>query len=477
MRNTPFVGLLLILGLSACEETPATSKVVPYIQPPIPTLVQAFEEKEIEAAEPSTFVAKSGSSISIPANAWVNQEGQPVSGKVTFQYREYQDASDIMLSGIPMAYDTAGIKRHLETAGMFELRATQNGQSLKVAPGKTLKTTLASQTYGYDYGGYFLDEEAKNWKYTGPTSAKENRDKKLLKDKLAKLIPQRPFPLSEKYLCLNYSMIVDVIYNNDLRNVDTSLVQQKIKQYGIKYANINCWNYVKFNGSDYPPAMFLWKRTGKGNPFDKSLENLENKTTHIAGNRYLFTFFKDDKHTDSINVELERDMFISELFKFPADYWAKNYAEAMARIEVERERMKLMADMYREMEISQVGIYNYDRLMKENPVELAATFKFDEDFDKEVSDVDMMFFVPGSQRSVIKLPKDKWSKLPMVADEKGKLICVLPKGKVALYDTPKYSVIDFEKLKKETQPAFVFDMKSEAGVVDGATALRKILER
>lgn len=103
--------------------------------------------------------------INIPKNSFIDKNGKDVVGDVTIEYREFHDKGDIIASGIPMAYDSAGTKYNLESAGMFDIKGTQNGEAVFIKEGNDLKVELASKTPDDRFNQYYLDTLEKNWKY------------------------------------------------------------------------------------------------------------------------------------------------------------------------------------------------------------------------------------------------------------------------------------------------------------------------
>jgi hypothetical protein len=72
---------------------------------------------------------------------------------------------DIIVSGIPMQYDSAGKKSHFESAGMFQITGKQNGQPVYIQPDKQLSVELASQNNTNHFNQYYLDTVKKGWQY------------------------------------------------------------------------------------------------------------------------------------------------------------------------------------------------------------------------------------------------------------------------------------------------------------------------
>lgn len=119
----------------------------------------------LNAEQGGTITYKSGSVIKIPAKAFVDKAGKPVSGKVDISYRELKDPIDFFISGVPMNYDSAGVNYALESAGMVEIHATQKGEEVKLNPEKPVDIALASHQSGGQFNVYKLDADKKQWIY------------------------------------------------------------------------------------------------------------------------------------------------------------------------------------------------------------------------------------------------------------------------------------------------------------------------
>lgn len=136
-----------------------------FINPPMP---QADIKREMYAiaADKDTIIAyTTGSQIRIPANAFLDAQGKVVSGKVQLHYREFHDAIDVLLAGIPMTYDSAGQQYHFETAGMMEISATQNGKALHTNPDAPINVDMVSNDSRDVFNSYYLDTVKKEWEY------------------------------------------------------------------------------------------------------------------------------------------------------------------------------------------------------------------------------------------------------------------------------------------------------------------------
>lgn len=139
----------------------------PCISPPIKGLNVHYTTYKVIAEKGATLDYKTGSKISIPKNAFTDENGNLLKGEVELRYREFHDAVDFFVSGIPMTYDSAGVKYQFESAGMVEVLAYQNGKQVNMAPKKEIAIEMASDYKGTEYNFYKLDTVANNWSCLG----------------------------------------------------------------------------------------------------------------------------------------------------------------------------------------------------------------------------------------------------------------------------------------------------------------------
>ncbi|TND09552.1 MAG: hypothetical protein FD123_1143 [Bacteroidetes bacterium] len=156
------IGTMLMLNDGGGELTKTTT---PFIDPMIPGLSVNDTNYTVDAASGAKLDYFNGSQIEIPEGAFLDKNGQPVTGKVEIRYREYHDPGDIVIAGIPMTYDSAGERRHFESAGMFEIVAMKDGEPLKISPSRPIKVRMVSHTDEPKFNVYYLDTAKKNWEY------------------------------------------------------------------------------------------------------------------------------------------------------------------------------------------------------------------------------------------------------------------------------------------------------------------------
>ena len=146
----------------AQKTTPTKKK---FISEPSQKLKINYTSYKINNATGGEIKHPTSSKINVPKNAFVDKNGKDVIGDVTIEYREFHDVADIIVAGIPMAYDSAGTKYNLESAGMFDIKGTQNGEPVFIKPDKNLEVSLASTNSENRFNQYYLDTVAENWQY------------------------------------------------------------------------------------------------------------------------------------------------------------------------------------------------------------------------------------------------------------------------------------------------------------------------
>lgn len=474
MKPTLISFIVCALLLSACKNEKKDILQNAFIKPPIPELDIAFKEVEFDATQGGEFRFKGGARVVLPASALTDQEGNLVTGKAKLKFREFHDAGDIYLAGIPMRYDSAG-QKNLETAGMFEIRCEQGGVPLKLKQGMSAKVDLATQTAANGYNTYFLDESKRNWSYMEPSTAVVNAEKSKLLTEANRMTPRLGFPLNDsKYFALNYNMILDILFNQKIDSVNHEEVKAKMMGYGLGWLKVYPHSWIKYQGREMPASMVVWKKN-KQVDFPGWVDSKPATVSHLSGNQYLLKIFTYNTK-DTLFVEMEAVMLLNELFRFPSSYWKGNYATAMKKVTEMRESASMMADLYRSAAIDQFGIYNYDRLLKEEGrVEVLAEFDFEGLDADEEGQIEEVVFVPSKGKALVKLDKHNWSRMPLVPDAGGRLFALLPGKRLAIYDVPKYSAIDFESLRKMENPEIKFNMENKPGMISSQNDLKKLI--
>ena len=120
------------------------SEDTPCINPPSESLQISGTTYTINNQKGDKIEHPSGTIIEIPKNAF-EINGKPVEGEVEIKYKEYKDQVDILLSGIPMHYDSAKTDYVLESAGMVQINGYQDDIPVDIANGKSIEISFPTE--------------------------------------------------------------------------------------------------------------------------------------------------------------------------------------------------------------------------------------------------------------------------------------------------------------------------------------------
>lgn len=158
------VSVSVLVYQSSLEELAPQSA---FISPPIPPKNIPPIVQDANSEEETVFSYETGTQLYIPPAAFVDSNNHPVDGKIELRYREFRDAADIFIAGIPMEYDSAGSTHTLESAAMLEILAYSDNQPVFLKEGKTLEVEYYSPLQGTDFNVYHLDTTQRNWHFEG----------------------------------------------------------------------------------------------------------------------------------------------------------------------------------------------------------------------------------------------------------------------------------------------------------------------
>ncbi|MEM9916835.1 MAG: hypothetical protein AAF990_01990 [Bacteroidota bacterium] len=472
--NVKQLSLLTLLSLFcwACQESVPDAVVkTNFIQPPIPELDPALDSFEFAIDQGADIRIASGTRIQIPANALMHADSQQATGKAKVFYRELHNAFDVYLSGIPMSYNGG----HFTTAGSFELRVRQEKENLQLKNGQEAMVRLASYESGDDYDFYRFGEQDGQWERKGTAPPEINQEKVERKKKIKRMTPSLKFPLNRRYFAFNYRAILDVYFNNNrsLFKEDEAL-RQKLKSYGLGWTDAEIHKRIDWKGKSEHASLMVWKNLS-GKSFPEWAKHRYGRLEKLRGNRYAYTLTKKDS-SDSFRVELLAVMPLKALFAYSPDYWLNNYQATMKKVEDERKYWQDMASVYRSFRLADFGIYNWDKLAKEEEaVLLSANFDFDDQERPKTVNLSV-HYISGDNKCLIKFPENQWSNMKLLPDENGRLFALFPGKRLVVLPAQAYRQIPFEQLRSApTKPEQLFELKTYEQVIDSRSALLEAL--
>lgn len=143
------------------KSTLNTSSVLPNDTECIHPIVKAADEKfttfEIIPSKEQTITLPSGTNVFIPKGSLTPSSPDE---KVEIKIREFTNQASSFVSGIPMDYKS---KDAFESAGMIEIRGTQDGKVVPISSSKPIEVSLVLLKDATNFGFWKLDEEQKDW--------------------------------------------------------------------------------------------------------------------------------------------------------------------------------------------------------------------------------------------------------------------------------------------------------------------------
>lgn len=146
-------------------EAPAVFPVKTLSRNDFPAHLQVpFTTLEFRAEEGYSYTyPRSGTKLTIPANAFVDPNGKVVKGIITLKYREFRDQADMAFSGIPMFEG----RQQFVSTGMFELRAFQNKVKLEARETNPIEMDFKLTERLPNTNFYELNDRTQQWKKLG----------------------------------------------------------------------------------------------------------------------------------------------------------------------------------------------------------------------------------------------------------------------------------------------------------------------
>ncbi|MBI1225496.1 MAG: hypothetical protein GC192_09705 [Bacteroidetes bacterium] len=502
----------------------------PYVDQPLLNVKPSFASFKIDPSEGGIYKYPSGSQLVVPAAAFVNDNGETLSGEVTLHYREMHDFVDFFVSGIPMTYDSAGVNYNLESAGMIEIFAEQNGKRVKMAPGKNINVELVSNVNtspsidippGYNI--YKLDENKRNWVYQnidrmqviGDAITGESLDEnspfypaqKALAErmlaiqvseaaevaKLEKTIAKQKEPTkpqransSDYVFNLDLNDIFTPSTGNEVKNDDEIELRKLYKKYSKmlwqlspeatisperlqkEFSTVTGLNIKKINERAYELELEKGGQSTKvlvtpvlsGSDYDKALaefnqdyDNWKRQTevreAKLATQRAAIAKrFEEEKKLATLKFE-ER---INELRSQGLNYAANN--EIIKKKVVNR------------FTASEFGIWNCDRPLPPEMLQLAASFK---DSQGKPLTNRTAYLVDKSRNTVYQFLADKDTELRFNKNSENLLWLITDENKIAVFRPEQFKAIASDKSK------FEFVMESVEKEIKTEQDIREIL--
>lgn len=417
------------------------------ITPPLNSVDVPFQNFNVTNSSAQTLNLDNGTTIEIPANAFVDANENAINSNVEISYREFHTAADILVSGIPMKASFNGIDGDMQTAGMFEINATVNNQEVFVAEGKNIGVNMASNVDGNNYDFWELNQESGTWKNLGGSSAQPNLRKQKIQKEIASLskiqAPTPPAKFDKAKPVLNFDLNLDSY--PDLKSMK----------------NI----FWQFTGNGENPKNNPWVFKEKWTSADIK------KGTR--GNEYIMVLKSDKKNFSTTVCPSQKGKEFDEAL---SDYETalREYKSTSTTKEERMNFMKRQANFVRSFQIQDMGIYNCDALIS-NPDAMAFQAKFDFGPGVPVAHNKVnVYLITNDSRSVIAYPYSRRRNFLFDPGMDNQLIAILPNNKYATFSQKDFDT-HLEEMKNSKGKVYTFKMNVQTESIENVEDLTKAM--
>ncbi|CAA6825090.1 MAG: Unknown protein [uncultured Aureispira sp.] len=417
------------------------------VMPPIAGLDVPFQTYAVPTSDGMRIETTTGTIIEIPANAFVDKDGNPITGTVDIKFREFHNATDIIASGIPMHNPETG--EYMETAGMFEIKGEQEGQEIFVKGDKDIEVNLASFNEGDDFNFYKLGPKDCRWEDKGTAKARPNLKKE---NRLAALDAELPLkPIKPR----KHSNVENFVFDLD---VNYSMFPELKTFKGV------VWEYA---GQGKNPEKNSWI-------FSSNWEKIEVKKTPTGYFELILTDVEKTFKTLVRPVLSDAD-YEKALAEF-TETKMKEYNKVKTAQADERARLSLQADLNRSFSVAGFGTYNWDIWHSPGRTICYPKPKFDvlANVDTDVNKISY-FLVMGERNAVVRYTPRTLSKFSFNASDDNALLAVLPEGKIAIFSAKDFKGLDIDQLRKNKK--VLMEMATETMTVASLDNLDEVLDK
>jgi hypothetical protein len=370
----------------------------------------------LDPTTPRQVSLPSGTSISIPARAFVAPDGS-TPASVDLVVREFATASDLLRAGIPMQL-SPGSRDHLQSAGMLEVRARSGSTELSLRPGVELGVDLVSHTRaGAEFRLWSLDDSG-TWSEIG-----------------------------------DFASLPHAARDRELARIDRELATER----GARKPQRERWSFRLEPDSENAPHLQPWKqvvwewvpqRPGEEPPAaavrgawtDARVQEQSDGTYAITLVFESSTYSGETVH-ESVTVQAIPQLTRRQLEKAQTDYAESRRAwEAhQARLREERAFYAAQGDIVYRFRMAQLGYINIDKYedaQRMSQVDLA----FDFERGTRFLDKTKLYLVNSDNATVLSFQASDWDAIPV------------PTGRVhliALIDTATAALLDPSAFDRE----------------------------
>jgi hypothetical protein len=285
----------------------------------------------------------------VPPNAFVDKNGQPVSGRVVLKYREFHNAADIIVSGIPMKMTDGGKEYDFESAGMFEINGYSGTAEVAIADGKDLVVQMASYKAEENYNHYYFDKEQGQWQELA-TAVKPEK----IAATETPVANTTTAPIASELEAITATPIAPKKYDPNATVLNLNVDYRKYPY--LKEFNGVVWQYAGTDPKN-DPKNNVWLTKEKWGAVNLTL-------TDAAASIFTLTVTAGDKtYTAPVAPALSGKAFDKAMAKYKTSLAAYNTRQQQLTAAQQNAMASYQkhADIVRVFNVNSFGIYNCDR--------------------------------------------------------------------------------------------------------------------
>lgn len=447
MKNIYYTFLFISLGLlfrcgeitdypsMPLEETPAKTTTYQF-EKPFPNLDVEPEKFMVNLSKDSiiTIETKNKHKLQFASDCFRHKDGRPAVGEIEVQFRDFNSAAKILVSGIPMrTTDEDGNPINFQSAGMFEFNAFSNNRPLEIKEGKTVQVDLITTHPENDFDFYRLNDDGLDWTVK-QTASNMNA-------------PSPVDPVADT---------VELYPSKPTEPIPPQKTDPEKYSFDLRISKSNMEEYEHLQG-------VIWEFFADSTNCDpRKYEDFDSKNWNFvrlekAGDDHYKMSLYDDKGGTFITYV--SPTFQGILLKKAQDKFEEEFAQYAKKLREREQAMLAKAmsqDLFRTAQIGKMGIYNYDRQYHKPDAIFCSVNDIQMD-DKSNSQMreNSYFLVTEEGTAVIKyFPAEKdevcqLSNFAVVPSADNKLIAVSPKGEVYAFKQTDFDAIDWIRYKRE----------------------------
>lgn len=384
-----------------------------------PQLAIGCQSNVFDVSKGAQINFESGAKVIVPENAFVDEDGNPVTGEVKLDFAEYNDPASIIASGLPMCLIENGKTGHMESAGMFEINAKQKGKNLQLAEGKTIEIRTVSEKPG-DFNFYQYDTGKNSWveqtksklnASVEPASMPRNNNTTLGELAIDSMSPAQPPIKPQK------AQRTDLVFELDVKNAGN---------YGLDFGNL-LWKFADGNGKD---KQWLFNKKWAS----LEISGVNPKTGSCTIKALSFSTAKEA--FDAIReVQVVPVLFGKDYKKAMLRYQVamQDYVKAQEKVKMDQDMAAAQSKFIRAVSVQSMGVYNCDRILKKPEfLVLNATFDFEGEYKDKALPVVYMIMDNGELITFYNRSEGNFAFNP---NKPNTLVAVMPNSEIAIMKT------------------------------------------